>query len=143
MIPLHLQRVLCVLGLLGGVPACNAVSASAPSNTADPASVGSSAPSSAGGSVLLYADASEAESSCGCGKIIRMVRQARDRGVAVREVSPDKPGDVAKRYRITVAPTVLVLDGKEEATARHEGESAAVVAALSADLERLVKQVRR
>lgn len=104
---------------------------------------GNLAPSAESTSVLLYADGSEAESSCGCGQIIRRVREARDRGVAVREVSPDNPGDVVKRYRLTVAPTVLMLDAKGEAVTRLEGEADATIAALSADLARLEKQVRR
>ena len=114
--------------------ACNA----APSTTREAAQVGSAVASSQ--SILLYADASEAESACGCGEIIRMVRGARDRGVAVREVSPDDPGDVVKKYRLTVAPTVLLLDDEGEATARHEGESKEVISALAADLDRFGQQ---
>jgi hypothetical protein len=40
------------------------------------------------GSVLLFADPAEAETSCGCGQIIRLVRGANARGLAVREVAP-------------------------------------------------------
>jgi hypothetical protein len=140
---IHAKRVLCAAGLIG-LASCNApVSGGTPgaANTGESPSApleGSSA--SAAASVLLFADASEAESSCGCGQIIRTVREARERGVVVREVSPDNPGDVAKRYKITVAPTVLMLDGNGEAMARHEGESKETVAAVVTDLDRLAKK---
>ena len=62
-------------------------------------------------SVVLVADPSEAESSCICGQIIRSVRAARNQGVAVQEVDPEKSPDLAKGYKALVNPTVLVLDG--------------------------------
>ena len=133
-------------GLIG-LGSCNSsVSAGTPgavSTEQPPAPLGSTSPRMAGESVLLFADASEAESSCGCGQIIRMVRQSRERGIAVKEVSPENPGDVVKRYKITVAPTVLVLDAKGDARARHEGESKDTIAAIAADLDRLAKKASR
>lgn len=123
-----------------GLAACTV--AATPPGDEHAAPGASGAPAAAGASVLLYADMSEANASCGCGKIIRMVRGAKDRGVAVREVSTENPGDVAKRYKITVSPTVLILDPKGEPTARHEGEGSAVIAALSADLDRLAKPAK-
>lgn len=88
------------------------------------------------GSVVLIADLREADEACPCGEIIRAVRAARVRGVAVREVPPTDTA-VAKQYGVTVAPTVLVLDSAGKVVERHEGESTDTVAAIKASLERL------
>lgn len=88
------------------------------------------------GSVVLIADLREADEACPCGEIIRAVRAAKARGVAVREVPPSDSA-VAKQYGVTVAPTVLVLDSAGKVVERHEGESTDTVAAIKASLERL------
>jgi hypothetical protein len=88
-------------------------------------------------SLLLIADLAEAGESCGCGEIIRMVRGAAGHGLAVREVAPGAEPDLEKRYRVTVAPTLLWLDSAGREVLRHEGESPAVVDSICADLGRL------
>lgn len=86
-------------------------------------------------SVILVADPREADSECGCGQIIRRVREAMARGVDVQEIGPAEP--VAARYGVTVAPTVLILDADGRVIARREGESNDALAAISADLAAL------
>ena len=86
--------------------------------------------------VVLVADVREADSDCGCGQIIRRVRAAKAKGVAVEEVAPDN-AEAARRYGVTVVPTVVLLDAKGDVLARREGESIATLAALSADLAKL------
>ncbi len=86
-------------------------------------------------SVILVADPREADSECGCGQIIRRVREAKARGVDVQEIGPGEPD--AARYGVTVAPTVLILDANGRVSARREGESNDALAAISADLAAL------
>ena len=95
-------------------------------------------------SVLLFADLSEAEDSCGCGEIIRAVRDARARGIATTEIDTGKgdPSDLAKRHRVLVSPAVLFLseDGRE--VHRYEGESSDVVRGIKADLAKIASRGR-
>lgn len=93
-------------------------------------------------SVLLFADPAEAESPCGCGRIIRLVRAAATRGVAVREVAPGSEPALERAYRVTVVPSVLVLDSGGRVAARHEGENSGTIGAIRADLDRLVEAAR-
>ncbi len=86
-------------------------------------------------SVVLIADPREADSECGCGQIIRRVREAKARGVDVQEIGPADPA--AARYVVTVTPTVLVLDADGHVVVRREGESSDALAAVSADLTAL------
>ena len=72
-------------------------------------------------SVVLVADSREAESACGCGEIIRMVRSASTDGVAVLEVPPGS--SESREYRATENPTVLFLDQAGAVTSRYEGEA--------------------
>ena len=95
------------------------------------------AKATARGSVVLVADPGEADADCPCGEIIRAVRAARARGIAVREVPPSDTA-VARQYGVTLAPTVLILDSAGKVVERHEGESPEAVAAIKASLERLV-----
>lgn len=98
----------------------------------------STAPATQSGpSVLLVADPGEAEESCGCGEIIRMVRHAQKHGVRIREVAPGAAPELERQYRVAVAPTVLFLDANGREIARHEGESSAVVDSIRAGLDRL------
>ena len=90
------------------------------------------------GSVVLVADLREADDECPCGEIIRLVRAAKARGVTVREVAPSDTA-VTKQYEVTLAPTVLVLDGSGKVVERQEGESSDTVAAIKAALDRLAK----
>lgn len=86
-------------------------------------------------SIVLVADPREADTDCGCGQIIRRVRQAKARGVAVEELAPADPG--VARYGVSVVPTVLVLGADGRVVARREGESSDVLAAITADLASL------
>ena len=90
----------------------------------------------AGASLLLIADPAEADESCGCGEIIRMARGAASHGMAVREVAPGAEPDLERKYRVTVAPTVLWLDPKGREVLRHEGETSAVVDSIRAEFGR-------
>ena len=91
-------------------------------------------------SVVLVADPREADSDCGCGRIIRRVREAKARGVAVDELGP---GDsTAARYGVAVVPTVLLLSAEGRVVARREGESSEMLAAIDADLAALEAQRR-
>lgn len=87
--------------------------------------------------VVLFVDLSETEEEEGCGAIIRAVRDARKRGVATEEVDTRDPGDRAKRYRLLVAPAVVVIDGSGHEVKRLEGESSDTVRAIRAELDRL------
>ncbi len=77
--------------------------------------------------VVLFANPREAGDACGCGQIIRMVRASASRGAAVREVDPAKEPEVAKKYGVTVAPTVLVLSQEGAVVQRLVGESAETI----------------
>ncbi len=94
------------------------------------------------GSVLLCADPGEAGSSCGCGEIIRLVRAARERGVAIREIAPVSDAALERAYRVTVAPTVLFLDSSGGVVARHEGEAQETIESIRAGLDGLTKRGR-
>jgi hypothetical protein len=86
--------------------------------------------------VVLVADAREADSDCGCGKIIRRVRAAKAQGVVVEELSPDN-ADAGRKYGVTVVPSVVFLGPDGQIVARREGESEETLAAVSADLAKL------
>lgn len=122
--------------LVAGVVAAKYVMAGPPA----PPAGGPIAPaqeSAARAQVFLFADPREAGSSCGCGEVFRVVRAAGTRGVATREVDPSRDPELVRRYRVTVEPTVLVLDADGREIARREGESQDVIAALRTDLDRL------
>lgn len=87
--------------------------------------------------LLLIANPAEAHESCGCGEIIRMVRGAAARGATVRELAPGAAPELERRYRVTVAPTLLCLDDRGREIARYEGESPAVVESVRTRLARL------
>ncbi len=89
------------------------------------------------GSVLLFADPDEAGSACGCGQVIRLVRDAGARGVAVREGTPRSDAALEHAYRVTVAPTLLFLDSTGQVIARHEGEAPETIEAIRTGLHRL------
>jgi len=91
-------------------------------------------------SIVLVADPREAGTDCGCGQIIRRVREAKARGVAVQELGPADPG--AATYRVAVVPTVLVLGTDGRVVARREGESRETLAAITADLAALESSKR-
>ena len=93
-------------------------------------------PTTTKGSVLLFANLAEAgEGEDGCAVIIRTVRAARQHGVRVTEFNSGSSPEVRKQHRVVVDPTVIVLDPTGHEIARHEGEDAATVAAIRADIE--------
>ncbi|HET9599350.1 MAG TPA: hypothetical protein VFP65_27500 [Anaeromyxobacteraceae bacterium] len=116
---------------VGGIVAFKATRSTSPATARASAVAPASHPA-----VVLVADGREADSDCDCGRIIRRVRAAKAVGVAVEEFAPDDPG-AARRYGVTVVPTVLVLDGDGKVIARREGESAEILAAISSDLAKL------
>ena len=88
--------------------------------------------------VVLVADLSEAGAEGdGCARIIRDVRAARSRGVAVAELTPDSHSELISRYRLLTIPTVLILSRTGEVVSRFEGESTDTISAISAKLEQL------
>ena len=121
------------LGAIGVVLAAGAVIAVKTARQR-PAEAAVTAPA-ASPSVVLIADPREADSECGCGQIIRRVREAKARGVDVQEFGPADPAAV--RYAVTVTPTVLVLGADGHVVVRREGESSDALAAVSADLSAL------
>lgn len=88
-------------------------------------------------SVVAFVDPREENEAGGCGDIIRLVRDARARGVAVREVPPGSDRALERQYQVTVVPTVLVLGPDGAVTSRREGESQETVDAIHADLSKL------
>jgi hypothetical protein len=88
--------------------------------------------------VLLFADPREAESSCGCGQIIRMVRGANVPGiVAVQEFDPQRESEAARVHAVRVNPTVIIARGDGVEQVRFEGESPDVIAGLRGALAAL------
>lgn len=88
--------------------------------------------------ILLVADLSEAnEANDVCAGIIHAVRDAAQRGISVKEVTPDSDSQFLKRYHILTAPTVVILDHKGNEEARFEGESKDTLAAILARLAAL------
>ncbi|WP_437723540.1 hypothetical protein [Sorangium sp. So ce861] len=102
---------------------------------ASPASSAASLP--AGTSVVLVADLAEADHACGCGEIIRVVRAAAQKGVPTKEIDTRTNKEEAKKYRVLVAPAVLLLDSDGKEARRYEGESSDTVASMKADLDAL------
>lgn len=125
------------LGLVVIFALAGAVLAAKTCRAPAPAAPTASAPAAASAQVVLFADPAEAESSCGCGEVFRAVRAAAARGVTLREVDPQKDPAAVREHRVTVTPTVLVLDGLGHEVRRHEGESTEALAALRADLAQL------
>ncbi len=116
---------------IAGIVAFKATRSTSPTPTGKSAVASASRPA-----VVLVADGREADSDCGCGRIIRRVRAAKTAGIAVEEFGPDDAG-AARRYGVAVVPTVLILDGNGKVIARREGESSEALAAISADLAKL------
>ncbi len=80
--------------------------------------------------VLIVADLGEAGTNDGCGKLIDAVRAARARGVRTVELSPESSSPLLTQYRVVLSPTVLFLSADGGVSARYEGESRQVVAAV-------------
>lgn len=88
--------------------------------------------------VLLLAEPSEADSvGDSCAEIIHLVRAARDRGIAVQELSPASKSDLFARYHLFIVPTVLILDRNGQEISRYEGEGSNSVKVIRTALEQL------
>lgn len=88
--------------------------------------------------VVLLAELSEADNAGdSCAEIIHLVRAARDRGIAVQELSPDSKSDLLARYHLLIVPTVIILDLNGREVSRYEGEGRNTVKALRTSLEQL------
>lgn len=88
--------------------------------------------------VVLLAELSEADNTGdSCAEIIHLVRAARDRGIAVQELSPDSKSDLLARYHLLIVPTVLILDRNGQEASRYEGEGRDALKAVRAGLEQL------
>ena len=98
-------------------------------------------PTASAPEVLLFADARQAEASCGCGQIIRLVRAAATHGARVRELDPAGADGEARRHRVRVQPTVLVLDRDGRETGRFEGEARPTIDAIRSALRRLAPRL--
>lgn len=104
----------------------------------DPATDSVPATTRATTSVILFADPREAESDCGCGQIIRMVRGIEGvKDVVVLEFDPREHVEEARSRGVRVAPTVIIAGPGGTERTRFEGESSAVVAELRTALESL------
>ncbi len=126
---------LAVIGIVA-VKARSGSSTSAPVPAAVRDAVQPASATATGPSVVMVADPREADMQCPCGEIIRRVRAAKAQGVAVDELAPDN-ADAARRYGVTVVPTVVFLDPGGKVLARHEGESSESLAAITAGLAKL------
>jgi hypothetical protein len=88
--------------------------------------------------VLLVADLKEADSARDtCAQIIHLVREARDRGIAVRELEPDSKSDLLTRFHVLIIPTVLILDSDGHVVSRYEGEGRDTLKAIRSGLAQL------
>lgn len=88
--------------------------------------------------VILVADLREAnEPGDNCAEIIRLVRDAEKSGIRVSELMPSSASTMLRQYRVTIAPTVLILgkDGRE--IKRFEGEDGSTVQAIRARLQQM------
>ena len=92
--------------------------------------------------LILFADLREADSSCGCGEVIRTVREAAKNGVPLHEVEPGSTDAMATRYALKTSPTVLLLgtDGTEQA--RFEGEVPDTIQGLRSRLQGLMSKAK-
>lgn len=80
--------------------------------------------------VLIFADMDKAQSGCGCGQMIRLVRMSGFPGVLIEEVHRDFENDVYVRYGVTQSPVVLFIDDEGREYARFEGEAPETIGAL-------------
>lgn len=120
--------ILAVLLIAGGIIAYKARVTAQPQATTNPEPP----------RVLLVADLKEADSAGDiCAQIIHLVREARDRGISVRELEPDSKSELLTRYHVLIIPTVLILDRDGTVTARYEGEGRDTLKAVRSGLLQL------
>ncbi len=89
-----------------------------------------------GARIVLYVDLGEVDEAEGCGAIIRAVRRAQKSGVATEEIDARSSESPAK-YRLLVAPAVLILDPAGHELSRFEGESPKTVRAIETAVDQL------
>ncbi len=86
--------------------------------------------------VVLFVNLAEVDEAEGCGAIIRAVRRAAKAGLATEEIDARSAEPPAK-YRLLVAPAVLILDAAGKESSRFEGESPKTVREIEAALDKL------
>jgi hypothetical protein len=87
--------------------------------------------------VVMVSEPSDAASAATCGKIVRAVRSAVQRGIRVQDLTPDSKSDLIARYRVFKTPTVLFLEQNGNVRARYEGEGTDTLAAIQSELGRI------
>ena len=92
--------------------------------------------------VVLFVDLGEEDEEKGCGAIIHAVRAAAKRGVVTEEVDSREPGERAKKYRLLIAPAVVVFDSEGRELRRFEGEAPDTVKAIRTELESIATPKR-
>lgn len=85
--------------------------------------------------VLLFANLDEADDDCPCGEIIRGVRGVAAKGIPTRE----NDEALSREHKVTVEPTVIILDTSGHEQARFEGESKSTRDKLLAELSKLTE----
>ena len=104
-----------------------------------PAATAAAAPRAtppSGARIVLYVDLGEVDEAEGCGAIIRVVRRVGKSGVATEEIDARSAEPPAK-YRLLVAPAVLILDAAGHELSRFEGESPKTVRAIETAVDKL------
>lgn len=89
--------------------------------------------------VLLVATHEEAVSPTRCGDIVRLVRAAAQRGVDVKELTPDSNSHLLSRYRVLTTPTVLVFGPEGTVRSRYEGETEETLTALRSEIQQMIQ----
>lgn len=85
---------------------------------------------------MLYVDLGEVDEAEGCGAIIRAVRRAGKSGMVTEEIDV-RIAEPPTKYRLLVAPAVLILDAAGQEVGRFEGESPTTIRAIEAALGKL------
>lgn len=88
--------------------------------------------------VLLFANLAEADDPCPCGDIIRAVRGVAARGISTRE----NDDTLGRQHKVTVEPTVIILDTLGREQTRFEGEAGATRDKVVAELAQLADSNR-
>lgn len=86
-------------------------------------------------SIVLFADLRETDSACGCGEVIRSVREAAHNGWGLRELEPGSADPLVAHFALKVSPTVILLGPEGRERARFEGEGPVTLKNLRASLK--------
>lgn len=90
-------------------------------------------------SLILFADLREADSACGCGEVIRSVREAARNGWGLRELEPGSADPLVASFALKASPTVLLLSPEGQERARFEGEGPDTLKDLHARLKGTIR----